>query len=591
MSIIGSQATRLDNLVAAAPTQKKLSAMCFYALAIGVIAGLGAWGFRMLIGLFHNVLFLGEFSFIYNANAHTPLSPWGAWIILVPVLGALIVTWMVVNFAPEAKGHGVPEVMDAIHYNQGNIRPVVAIVKSVASALCIGSGGSVGREGPIIQIGSAFGSTLGQIAKIPINQRVTLIAAGAGAGIAATFNAPLGGLVFAIELLLVSINVRTLLPVGLATVTSSYIGRALLGVDPAFNFPDIQLQTFQLARPVFLVLFIPFGILMGLVAYCFVRGIYWAEDLFDKMPGNAYSRHMSGMLVVGILIYLVSVFSPAHHYYVQGVGYATIMDLIRGDSALFNTSGIQLTWLLIALFVIKLAATFLTLGSGGSGGVFSPSLFLGAIAGSLFWQFAEFVAPEWLAKELEGHQVAFVIAGMAAGVGASTGAILTGAIMLIEMTADAGVTLPIILTCVVANVVRKLLSPGNVYTLKLIRRGHVVPEGLQAAITDSQKISDIMAGEFRSLNEGEAWTTSELNTVITLGDQKYHVVPAGVSDDPGVRTDNCCVVSGDTSVIDTLREMRAQSTPFAVVQKDNAVQGVVTDREIAESMKNAAQLL
>ena len=189
--------------------------MCAYALAIGVIAGVGAWGFRMLIGLFHNVLFLGQFSFVYDANAHTPLSPWGAGIILVPVIGALIVTWMVENFAPEAKGHGVPEVMDAIHYNQGNIRPVVAIVKSVASALCIGSGGSVGREGPIIQIGSAFGSTLGQIAKIPVNQRITLIAAGAGAGIAATFNAPLGGLVFAIELLLVSINVRTLLPVGL----------------------------------------------------------------------------------------------------------------------------------------------------------------------------------------------------------------------------------------------------------------------------------------------------------------------------------------------------------------------------------------
>ena len=581
--------------MASAQAQKKLSEMCAYALAIGVIAGVGAWGFRMLIGLFHNVLFLGQFSFVYDANAHTPLSPWGAGIILVPVIGALIVTWMVENFAPEAKGHGVPEVMDAIHYNQGNIRPVVAIVKSVASALCIGSGGSVGREGPIIQIGSAFGSTLGQIAKIPVNQRVTLIAAGAGAGIAATFNAPLGGLVFAIELLLVSINVRTLLPVGLATVTSSYIGRYLLGADPAFNFPDIQLQTFQLAKPVYLVLFVPFGILMGLVAYCFVRGIYWAEDLFDKMPGNAYSRHMSGMLVVGILIYGVSVFSPAQHYYVQGVGYSTIMDLIRGDNAVFNTSGIQLTGLLIVLFVIKLAATFLTLGSGGSGGVFSPSLFLGAIAGSLFWQFAEFISPEWLAEELKDRQVAFVIAGMAAGVGASTGAILTGAIMLIEMTADAGVTLPIILTCVVANVVRKLLSPGNVYTLKLIRRGHVVPEGLQAAITDSQKIRDIMTVEFRNVDATEAWSASELNTIIALGNGQYHVVPGNVENEPKVLGNNCCIVGEDTPVIETLREMRAQNVSFAIVhddsQKEGPLMGVVTDREIAESMKNAAQLL
>ena len=577
------------------PNQKKLPVICVYALAIGVIAGLGAWAFRMLIGFFHNLLFLGELNFHYDANIHTPPNPWGAGIILVPVLGALVVTWMVKNFAPEAKGHGVPEVMDAVYYNQGNIRPIVAVVKSVASAICIGSGGSVGREGPIIQIGSAFGSTLGQLTKIPVHQRVTLIAAGAGAGIAATFNAPLGGLVFAIELLLVSVNVRTLLPVGLATVTSSYIGRILLGADPAFNFPAIQMQTFQLADPAYLALFIPFGVIMGLVAYLFVRGIYWAEDLFDAMPGNAYSRHLSGMLVVGIMIYCVSLWAPTHYYYIQGVGYATIMDLLHGDPALFKLSGADFTIFLLILFVLKMAATFLTLGSGGSGGVFSPSLFLGAITGSLFWQLVQFAGPDWLASELSEHQVAFVIAGMAAGVGASTGATLTGAIMLIEMTADAGVTLPIILTCVVANVVRKLLSPGSVYTLKLIRRGHIVPEGLQAAIVEAQCAKDIMAKDFRTLTKSETWSLSDKITVIELDEDQYHVVLAGVAEEPTVLGNNCCVLPGDTPAISMLRTLNAEKVPFAVIKADTAdgaaIVGVISDHEIASFTRETAELL
>ena len=204
--------------------------MCLLSFSVGIIAGLGAWAFRMLIGLVHNVLFLGKFQFFYDANVHTAGNPWGLGVILVPVIGALMVAWLVKTFAPEAKGHGVPEVMDAIYYNDSKIRPVVGLIKAVASAICIGSGGSVGREGPIIQIGASFGSTLGQILRLPPRQIVTLIAAGAAGGIAATFNAPLGGLIFGIELLLVSVNARNVLPVTIASVTATYIGRALLGV-------------------------------------------------------------------------------------------------------------------------------------------------------------------------------------------------------------------------------------------------------------------------------------------------------------------------------------------------------------------------
>jgi chloride channel protein, CIC family len=188
-------------------------ALWLLSVLIGIVAGLGAAGFRALIALFHNLLFLGKFSASYDASVHTPLGPWGAGIILVPMLGAAGVAFLVGNSAPEAKGHGVPEVMEAIYYGKGVIRPIVALIKSLASALSIGSGGSIGREGPIIQIGSSFGSTVGQVLRLPVWQCLVLIAAGAGGGIAATFNTPIGGVLFAVEIMMTEISVRSLVPV------------------------------------------------------------------------------------------------------------------------------------------------------------------------------------------------------------------------------------------------------------------------------------------------------------------------------------------------------------------------------------------
>ena len=220
----------------------RLTPLSLYAwsVVVGGVGALGAVVFRGLIALFHNLLFLGQWSFSYDANVHTPAAPWGPFVILVPVLGAVGVAFLVSRFAPEAKGHGVPEVMDAIYYNKGVIRPVVAVIKSLASALSIGSGGSVGREGPIVQIGSSFASTLGQYLRLPVWQRITLIAAGAGAGIAATFNTPIGGVLFAVEIILHEVSARTLVPVTIATVTAAYIGRLIFGSHPSFVIPALE---------------------------------------------------------------------------------------------------------------------------------------------------------------------------------------------------------------------------------------------------------------------------------------------------------------------------------------------------------------
>ncbi len=430
------------------------------AVLVGVVGGFGAVAFRALIAFFHNLLFLGKLSLVYEANVHTPSSPWGPFVILVPVLGAAGVSFLVTRFAPEAKGHGVPEVMDAIYYNRGIIRPLVAAVKSLASGLSIGSGGSVGREGPIVQIGSSFGSTLGQYIPMAAWQRITLVAAGAGAGIAATFNTPIGGVLFAIEIILNEVSVRTVVPVAIATATATYIGQVFFGVYPSFFIPESQ-TAFHLLNP--LVTGSYFGV--GIITAIYIHSIYFFEDIFDRRaPGNYYLRHMGGMLLVGVLMYLSMAFLG--HYYIEGVGYAGIEDVLTGKLADFK--------LLILLFVLKLLVTSLTLGSGASGGIFSPALFLGAMAGAAYG-----VALKALFPFLPVSPPVFALAGMAGMVCGSTGAAITALVMVFEMTLDYHAVLPLTVTVATSNAIRALLSPETIYTLKLARRGHFMPNAMR----------------------------------------------------------------------------------------------------------------
>jgi chloride channel protein, CIC family len=299
------------------PQRIGLFRLSLLALVVGLIAGLGAVVFRALIGFIHNVAFLGSFSTNYDASLFTPPSPWGVFIILVPVLGSVIVTFLITKLAPEARGGGVPEVMDAIYYGGGVIRPVVAVVKSLASALSIGTGAAIGREGPIIQIGAALGSSLGQIIHMAQWQRTTLVAAGAGAGIAATFNTPIGGVMFAIELMMPELSARTFLPVALATVTATFIGRIFFGVYPAFGIPATLLTSAQPASLTVLLFYALLGGLIGLAATAFVRGRRVADDIFEHV-GSPYLRHAIGMLIVGALMWALLV--TTGQYYVEGVG-------------------------------------------------------------------------------------------------------------------------------------------------------------------------------------------------------------------------------------------------------------------------------
>ncbi|MGH6852508.1 MAG: chloride channel protein, partial [Methylocella sp.] len=457
------------------PYRIGLARLSILGVLVGIIAGAGAVFFRDLIGLIHNIAFLGEFSIEYDANRFTPPSPWGAFIIAVPALGSFIVTFLAEKFAPEVRGSGVPEVIDAIYYREGVIRPVVGAVKSLASAVSIGTGAAVGREGPIAQIGASFGSLLGQIIGMAPWQRVTLVAAGAGAGIAATFNTPIGGGMFAVELLMPELSARTILPVALAAGTATFVGRIFFGIHPALVVPAAVMSEGP-ATLAGLLIYALLGVLTGLAAAVFIRGLYLVEQLYERI-GNPYARHAAGMLVFGLLIYVM--LSYHGHYYIEGVGYATVQAILAG--------GLSVPALLPLLFAAKLYGTWTTLGSGGSGGIFSPSLYMGATMGAAFGILITAILP------VAGVGAAnCAIIGMAAMVGGGTGAAMTAVTMIFEMTRDYDVVLPSIIAVALAIGVRRLLSRESIYTIKLVNRGHVVPEALHASLFLDRRASEVM---------------------------------------------------------------------------------------------------
>ncbi|MEJ2261837.1 MAG: chloride channel protein [Anaerolineales bacterium] len=585
-------------------TKKPLNPLYFSLLSVlvGIIAGLGAVVFRGLIAIFHNLLFLGKFSYLYDANAHTPPSPWGALIILVPVLGAFGVAFLVKNFAPEAKGHGVPEVMDAIYYSRGIIRPVVAVIKSVASALSIGSGGAIGREGPIIQIGSSFGSTLGQLIPMPVWQRLTLIAAGAGGGIAATFNTPVGGVLFAVEIMMHELSVRTLVPVTIATATATYIGRAFFGDHPSFIIPKFQTPYFHITQPLILFAYLGLGIIMGLVSTIYIKSIYAFEDFFEKrIKRSYYFRHMTGMLLVGVTMYLL--FVTQGHYYVEGVGYATVQDILTGT---LSSLGI-----LMLLFVLKLMTVSLTLGSGASGGIFSPGLFMGATLGGAYGVILDILFPS-----LTISPPAFAVAGMAGVIGGSTGAAMAAIVMIFEMTLDYNVIIPMTITVALSFGIRKFLSRESIYTLKLARRGHNMPESLQADYHYMRRARDIMETPANVISPNypldkfvrERSDQDSISYYVVADDagiqgviSNYTALKAlSRSDDPltveDVASKNYIAVTENTTMFDVLTRMRANVASVALVTDRSQptscsdVKGLISKEVIAKSTEEALEL-
>lgn len=417
------------------------------ALAVGAGAGLAAVAFRWLVQA-ATQFFSGTLD--YAATTGHPAHPWlpwlgGAFVIVAPAVGGLVYGPLVQRFAREARGHGVPEVMYAVARRGGHIPGRVAVVKALASAITIGSGGSVGREGPIVQIGSALGSTLGRITRMSESQLRTLVACGAAGGIAATFNAPIAGVFFALELILRDFATRSFAAVMLSSITASVIGRAILG-----DHPFLALPALHVGQPAEYALFAALGLLAGAVGVLFSKILYLIEDVCDWVwRGPEWLRPAVGGLLLGLLLFALP--------QLYGVGYPVLEASVAGKYAI---------GFLLLLVVAKMIATSLTIGIGGSGGVFAPSLVIGAALGAAFGETAGLLIPG-----LAGQAGTFALIGMASVFAGSTRAPITAGIILFELTGEYTIILPLLLAVIVATGVSRLLSRDTIYTRKLIPRG------------------------------------------------------------------------------------------------------------------------
>jgi CIC family chloride channel protein len=415
------------------------------ALLTGAGAGVGAIAFRyMILGVTY--LFTGHRDYSLVGRAGNPLLGLGGWfVVAAPVVGGLIYGPLVSRFAPEARGHGVPEVMFAVNRLGGRMRPQVPIVKSLASALCIGSGGSVGREGPIVQIGSALGSVLGQLVRVSESQMRLLVACGAAGGIAATFNAPIAGVFFALELILRNFETRSFGLVVLSSVTADAVGRAAFGSHPFLTLPG-----FSFSSPVELILYAGLGVLASGVGLGFVRVLYAGEDVADRLwRGPDWLRPAAGGVLLGLLLLAVP--------QMYGVGYPVLEHAVAGHYVIA---------VLVGLLAAKVLATSLTMWIGGSGGVFAPSLFMGAMLGSAYGAIAHDALPH-----LAAAAGAYGLVGMGAVFAAAARAPITAVLIIFELTGDYRVILPLMIAVVVATTLANAATRDTIYTLKLRRRG------------------------------------------------------------------------------------------------------------------------
>lgn len=436
------------------------ASLAFLAVVVGIIGGYGAIFFRYAI-LFFRKLFFGQTTDFLALLAQLP---WYKYLI-IPSLGGLIIGPIIYFLARETKGHGVPEVMEAVAIKGGKIRARISIIKIFVSAITIGSGGSVGREGPIVQIGSSAGSALGQLLRVSEKIRKTLVACGAAAGIAATFNAPLGGVIFALEIILGDFGINNFIPIVLSSVTATAISRAYLGNQPAFIVPEYHIishwEFFAYAG---------LGIIAALIAVMFTTLLYKSEDFFDSLRFPPYLKAAIG----GICIGLIALVLPN----VLGVGYESI------DLALME----KMSFLLLgSLIFAKIAATSVTLGSGGSGGIFAPSLFIGAMTGGFFGTLIHKVYPTVTASP-----GAYSLVGMAAIVAGTTHAPITAILILFEMTDDYSIILPLMISCIISTLTARIIKKPSIYTFKLLRKGINIMAGQDVHLLQTLKVKDCM---------------------------------------------------------------------------------------------------
>jgi len=442
-----------------------------YAVLVGVIGGLVAQGLLELIYLFTNFFFFGKWSF---AISYPVGHAFGAWVILIPPFGGLVVGLMIYYLEPTLKGHGIPEAMEAVLFGQSRMRFRVGLLKPLATAFAIGTGGPFGAEGPIIQTGAAFGSIFGQAINLTPYDRRILLAAGAAAGMAATFKAPLAGLMVAVELLLFEMRARSFIPVAFGAATATAVRVYFAGWAPLFPTPPFELRHMQE-----LWLFALLGVIMGVVGLAMIRALFWIEDLFDHLPlkhALLWSPAI-GALLLGVIGY----FYPE----VFGTGYDTIHAMLNDNLTVGKLLGVS---------IAKFWALTISLGSGTTGGVFAPSLIVGGGIGAGYAMAWRHVFPQFVSDP-----AFYSLVAMGAAFGGIARAPFTSIVFLFELSRNPNSLLPLIVCVMVADGFVRLFSRESIMTGKLVKRGLIVLQDYSVPVLMRARIGEVMRKQFLTI--------------------------------------------------------------------------------------------
>ena len=447
---------------AASNGSDRLLHLCLLAAVIGVVAGFVAYLLVSLIGLISNLVFFQRIGFdIPDLQGHTL----GPLVIIVPVIGGLIIGLMGKYGTPKIRGHGIPEAMEAVLVNRSRISPNVALLKPVSAAIAIGTGGPFGAEGPIIQTGGALGSLVGQFFHVTAAERKVLLSCGAAAGMAATFSTPIAAVILAIELLLFEFKARSFIPLVIASTLATTVHFGLMGRGPMF-----EVGRLDFGIPTGLPFYVLLGLLCGVFATLFSNALYQVEDLFERLPLDPMWWPALGGLALGI----IGLFVPR----VLGVGYSNITAILNNE---FSVA------VLLSIIVFKSLALFLTLGSGTSGGLLAPTFMVGAALGALFALAVNAIIP---GANLSPGACALV--AMAAVFGAASRATFTFIIFAFELTRDYNAILPLMLVCVIADLIALRFMRNSIMTEKLARRGLRIQQEYEADIMQQVLVAEVM---------------------------------------------------------------------------------------------------
>ena len=442
--------------------------MLILAALLGFLAGFASTFFRWMIEFFESIFSVKGFSL-----AGIPPQTYPFLLPLMPMLGGLFIGLICKYFPNAVKENGVHKVMYAVALNDGKVRKRTIASCAVTSSITIGSGGSAGREGPTVQIGAAVGSTIGQLLHLSTERMRVLVGCGAAAGIAASFNAPLAGVLFALEIILGDFAIHTFSPIIIASVIGTVTGRALEGNEVTFNVP-----VHELVHPTEIIFYLALGMLCGIVARLFTFMYFYIQQVFEeKLKTADIYKPAIGGLIVG----MISIFMPQ----ILGNGYDVMEQALTG----------QMFWGLAFLLVfMKIICTSITLGSGGMGGVFAPSLFIGAMVGTAFGSSVHFIFPT-----LSASAETYSVVGMGAVAGAVMQAPLTNILMLFELTNDYTLILPIMATCIAASYTYQRFTKHSIYMQYLLNKGINIRHGREASIMNSIKVQDVMSTDITTI--------------------------------------------------------------------------------------------